>query len=633
MPQQDATCTGNYGKYYSQRLVVTIGAQDTTNNRTYVTLAAYLYCNNQYSGPYNNNATSSLTYYVDGGAVLSASVKYRTKTGGGTGTPYTSASPYQYLDANNSPVLWSGYIGHNSDGTRTFTAAVSTSLVGNNNLTGGTVSLTVTLPTIPRASTPTLSKSTFNIGETITVYTNRASASFTHSIYMLRVDGLYYDPIATGVGSSWQWNTGDLLYQQIPNKQSYSGNLLLRTFNGSTAIGDKVVNFVAKVANSNPVIGSASYVATKAELTGDDQIIIRGQSDVTVTWPQAEAQNYASISKYIVSVGSAQQTITDTVSAQLSAIFPAADGGKIEVVAVDSRGFQTAAPALTAQVVPYTPLSIATASAQRDNGVDSSTTLRYEGTMYHGSFGVQENALTACYYTYSSGQSDPVTGQTDISPEITDEGNLSFDGPIWGDEQAAGFAVGGSYTITLHLSDRLTSVKQSVTLNSGTPGMMLHRNSDGSYVLSVGKTPTAQGARGIDVDLIYPVGSIYMSTGAANPGDLFGGEWEAYAQGRVIVGVGNNGETEYTLGITGGKDIIKNTHNHYTTMSYDGEGLYSNQSSNAPRSRTKNSSNRAVTYPDEKGSGITREDSTYDETLTLDVRQPYISCYIWRRIA
>lgn len=134
-------------------------------------------------------------------------------------------------------------------------------------------------------------------------------------------------------------------------------------------------------------------------------------------------------------------------------------------------------------------------------------------------------------------------------------------------------------------------------------------------------------------DAVYPVGSIYMSTNAANPSDLFGGEWEKYAQGRVIVGVGNNGETEYTLGITGGKDIIKNTHNHYTTMSYDGAGLYSNQNSSALRSRTKNSSNRAVTYPDEKGSGLTREDSTYDETLTLDVRQPYISCYIWRRIA
>lgn len=59
------------------------------------------------------------------------------------------------------------------------------------------------------------------------------------------------------------------------------------------------------------------------------------------------------------------------------------------------------------------------------------------------------------------------------------------------------------------------------------------------------------------VDLIYPVGSIYISMNSTNPSTLFGGTWEAFGQGRVLIGAGtgNDGNTSlsFPAGFTGGE--------------------------------------------------------------------------------
>lgn len=54
-------------------------------------------------------------------------------------------------------------------------------------------------------------------------------------------------------------------------------------------------------------------------------------------------------------------------------------------------------------------------------------------------------------------------------------------------------------------------------------------------------------------NLIYPVGSIYLSMVNTNPGTLFGGTWQQIAQGQMLVGV-NPDDTDFnTAGKTGGE--------------------------------------------------------------------------------
>jgi hypothetical protein len=54
-------------------------------------------------------------------------------------------------------------------------------------------------------------------------------------------------------------------------------------------------------------------------------------------------------------------------------------------------------------------------------------------------------------------------------------------------------------------------------------------------------------------NIMYPVGSIYMSVNSTNPGTLFGGTWVAWGQGRTIIGVGISDQPFNTVETTGGE--------------------------------------------------------------------------------
>lgn len=57
--------------------------------------------------------------------------------------------------------------------------------------------------------------------------------------------------------------------------------------------------------------------------------------------------------------------------------------------------------------------------------------------------------------------------------------------------------------------------------------------------------PTASGI----VDLIYPVGSVYLSVSSTNPSQLFGGTWEQITQGSIQQSTGNTGLFGTTVNI------------------------------------------------------------------------------------
>lgn len=131
----------------------------------------------------------------------------------------------------------------------------------------------------------------------------------------------------------------------------------------------------------------------------------------------------------------------------------------------------------------------------------------------------------------------------------------------------------------------------------------------------------------------WPVGSIYMSMVATNPGTLFGGTWERIAYGRMLIGADS---ITYPAGSTGGEAKHALTE---TEMPSHNHGVQQSGSDGA--------------IPMEMGKDGTYQNDAYlsfgtsvkpfaESTILISYRggnqphnnmPPYLSVYMWRRTA
>lgn len=105
---------------------------------------------------------------------------------------------------------------------------------------------TIATTHIPRTSQPTLSTSKVDFGSNITIYTNRASSSFTHHLYY-SFNGADEVGIAAGIESSYTWTVPSSLMNKIPDNTSAVITFYLYTFGSDGLIGYKTISFTASV--------------------------------------------------------------------------------------------------------------------------------------------------------------------------------------------------------------------------------------------------------------------------------------------------------------------------------------------------------------------------------------------------
>ena len=207
-----ASIYGNYTKETRLRLDYSITSQSIESNTS--TIRLDLYAEKTAHSGYNRTGNS-----------------YYNMTGKGNTTvnwDWGSSSSQYYLGSSTTTVA------HNADGT------ASTTLNGYWYLGNTTqymptelsVSGAITLPTIPRASSISLSSSNITLGQNLTININRASSNFTHSLYW-QIGDENWNTIVSNVATTYTWNVPKSLANSFPNTTSQTFRIICETYNGS----------------------------------------------------------------------------------------------------------------------------------------------------------------------------------------------------------------------------------------------------------------------------------------------------------------------------------------------------------------------------------------------------------------
>jgi hypothetical protein len=158
----------------------------------------------------------------------------------------------------------------------------------------------------------------------------------------------------------------------------------------------------------------------------------------------------------------------------------------------------------------------------------------------------------------------------------------------------------------------------------------------GNNTTSVSTTAFVKTAIDTAIQLLYPVGSVYVSTVSTNPNTLFGfGTWVAFGSGRVLIG--QDGST-WVAGATGGSaDAVVVSHTHTATVTDPGH-LHSVQHGAGTQGSTgtevqNNTATNGYTQTSNATTGITVANSTTGVSGTNANLQPYVVVYMWNRSA
>lgn len=377
------------------------------------------------------------------------------------GTKYTWTSPSISNGGGKTTKLatvTSGNIAHNADGTKSVTISATFEL--NATISGTyrdtiTASATITLNTIPRATQPTLSASSANMGAAVTVTMDRASSSFTHDL-AYKVGSGSYVSIATGRGTSYSWTVPDVA-SQIPSATSTQLTLRCITKNGSTTIGTKYAYITAKVPTSViPTISAVTLAEATTGLAAQFGAYVQNKSKVKVTITAAGAKG-STITAY-------QTTLlgkTYTGSSWTSPVLTGSGTVTLSTKVKDSRGRWSAAKNTSITVQAYsTPqvnalrvFRVNTSGAADEQGERIRVDYRYSVT----SLGGKNTASAVIEYKRTSADT--------WTPLLTDTA-LSADKSV--KPASPTFSIDYQYDVRLTVTDWFGAVRTyTATLPSG----------------------------------------------------------------------------------------------------------------------------------------------------------------------
>ena len=298
-------------------------------------------------------------------------------------------------------------ITHNANGAKSITIGGSHSTTATNvAYLNFSMSETVALTTIPRASKPTASKSavTLNGSDSVVINTNRASSSFTHTLTFTVGSNTV---TVNNVGASYTWTPGVAYWMPYMTNKSMTVTVNCTTYNGSTQIGS--VQSTSFTLNVNTAIYHPAIISIEHSDINDattaletDGTYIKGYSNLSLsTTVTVNSADYGSVVKTVkITHNGVTHTSTNTTEAiEFTVLYSSiVNGDTIVIKVTDNRGVEVS-HTVNLTVIQYDVPKLSTIDIKRvnDNDQESETgeKLRYtlSSTVFWGSFGQVNNSL------------------------------------------------------------------------------------------------------------------------------------------------------------------------------------------------------------------------------------------------
>lgn len=387
---------------------------------------------------------------------------------------YGSVSSTSWTDVggDDSDMYWAN-LKHRDDGTLSLTATAS----GDRVLSGTfSTSISIELPTIARASIPTITPNPIKLSSgtnVLTVNTNRKSSSFTHTVTCI-IGTLNEEK--TGITESTTFDIPQTLLSQFQEaSKTLNGTITCVTYNGTstTPIGTKGVPFTASIDTDieYPTVSSITIddLNTSASAIEAQGSLIQFASHLKATINLGVVGNYTELASATVQCGTRIQTYALSGTSQTIVFeYDKIDANVMSVYVTDKRG-TTNGSSRSWNLIPYVDLT-AVGEVSRVSETGNTIYIKVSGQCFAGNFGQAANQITVKYKSKLHTASDYPSNWTTINTFTpTGDGVTTYNFTNSGGT-LSGFDYDKQYDILFYVKDLFTEATTAeIVLTTGVP--------------------------------------------------------------------------------------------------------------------------------------------------------------------
>lgn len=327
-----------YNGHYHLYMTITQNKRNASTNQSNVTVKMYAQSDSSNYGAYNLDASgNTVKMTVNGKQVVNKTMA---------------------MDFRNKATVqlasWTGAISHGSDGSKKLDCSGSFSISGSSYLSGGNISCSIQLESIPRATKPTLSDSTVALGSAVTINISPAVSGWTHNIYY-RIGTGDWVRFATDVKSNYSWTVPLTIANSYPTATKGTITIGLNTYNGSTQIGGtQTVNLDITIpASVAPSVSAITVSEAASGLSNFGYVQTKSKLKIVAS---ASGSYGSSIRSYVYDIGSQSYSGLENTYT-MGEVVRNSGTVAVTVTVTDSRG-RTASKTVSITVLAYSPPQI-----------------------------------------------------------------------------------------------------------------------------------------------------------------------------------------------------------------------------------------------------------------------------------